>query len=97
MEQPHRLAALPLEQLQAISDSYSFSIVPDTETAPGITESGTIPTASAEMLPEPDPMSSAPEDEPITAGLNVADKRRKAVMSRIQNLRSAQAAQEEMA
>ena len=96
MEQPQGLAALPLEQLQALSDSRSFSFVPQTETSPGMAEDGTIAEASADMVPKPDPMSSTPEDAAITGGLNVSDERRKAVMSRIQNLRNAQASQEEM-
>ena len=97
MEHPQDLAALPIERLQAISDSQSFSLIPNTETAPGGTEGGTIASASADMLPTPDPISSAPEDEPITGGIDISNKRRQAVLSRIQNLRDAQAAQEGLA
>ncbi len=89
-----QLMKLPIEELEAMNDASAINFVPQTETAPGMTEEGTIPEASANIMPTPDPMSSSPEQEPITGGIDTADRRRQAVLSRIQNLRNAQDSQQ---
>ena len=89
-----RLMALPIEELEAMNDASAIDFVPQTETAPGMTEEGTIADASANTMPTPDPMSSSPEQEPITGGIDTADRRRQAVLNRIQNLRDAQDSQQ---
>tara|TARA_R100001163_G_C5021884_1_gene164486 strand:- start:34 stop:306 length:273 start_codon:yes stop_codon:yes gene_type:complete len=84
------LSALPTEQLERFILNRSISLVPNTETAPGMTEEGTISDASANMVPPQ-------EDMAVDTGINLADRRRKAVLSRIQNTRNAADAMEGVA
>ncbi len=94
MSEIEQLAQLPVERLQELARATAVAFVPQTETAPGMTEEGTIPEASANVMPSPDPLSSNPEEEPITAAQDISARRRKAVLSKIENLRNMQANQE---
>jgi hypothetical protein len=76
------LRALPIEQLERFAINRSLSLVPNTETAPGVTEEGTVPEASANLIPEQ-------ADGMVESGINMGDSRRKAVLSRIKNSREA--------
>ncbi|QDP58808.1 MAG: hypothetical protein Unbinned80contig1000_17 [Prokaryotic dsDNA virus sp.] len=76
------LKALPIEQLERFALNRSLSIVPNTETAPGMTEEGTVADASANLMPQQ-------PDEMAESGINMGDRRRQAVLSRIKNSRDA--------
>lgn len=79
---------LSLEDLASLVESRSFDIMPQTEFSPGLTETGSIPEASAALVPS----SGEPE---VELGESITDRRRQAALSRLRNMRDAQEIQME--
>tara|TARA_R100000008_G_scaffold86287_1_gene78730 strand:- start:12516 stop:12803 length:288 start_codon:yes stop_codon:yes gene_type:complete len=77
------LQELPLEDIISLVNESSFDVVPATEGQPGITESGSVAEASAEMVPEA-------EDPVVASNIDLAAQRRQATQNRLKNLRMAQ-------
>ena len=77
------LQELPFEDIVSLVNERSFDVVPVTEGQPGITESGSIAEASAEMVPES-------EDPIVASNIDLAEQRRQATQNRLKNLRTAQ-------
>jgi len=83
------LEELSVEELASMVQGSSFDIIPSTEVAPGMAEAGTIPEASAEMLPPP-------AEPGIESSEDISDRRRQATRSRLRNMRAAQDTQMEI-
>ena len=77
---------LEIEDLATLVREGSFDIIPQTETAPGLAEGGTAAEASSDIAPSPESMD---QPEPAIAE-SITDRRKKALTSRLQNMREAQ-------
>ena len=93
MAEQANLEELEVEDLATLVEEGSFDIIPQTEMAPGLSVGGSMAEASAAQVPPPE---TTGQPEPMIAE-DITSRRKKALTSRLQNMRDDQDLKMEMA